>query len=418
MTVGVLVQLAGAGDYLVSTESTRAEFFENLVPLDAALSVFYGRKPPRGGLEQEVVFLRNLCKDRFADRQTCRLWRGAADALRVAVFADAAKLCPDVVADVRSGVETPPHLCANLSRLAKIARHQVSVLQQRWPPESLVQVERCKAASVQAVVVEISKKRIWVNGLDVVPLNQGRLPKDPDLAPALQSMLAAGAAVVQAKGLLQDSGPTDSSKVPRDTRAGKGGTGHDRRETEQKTSTGSPPPGAVGSVIIRARKGVSWSVVAWMLRLAASVNLSRAWLRVARGDGLPCLVPVRVWNLPLAPNGKHVDVGPGAVLSLCHSGDCSRLDPRRLARMLGCKHGRCGAWYLTVHTASVADVVTALSALSEMDGTGPLLWVPKRLTPRREGAVRVGPSDQRPSGGRLRHRPGRPGAKRGLVPRL
>ncbi len=419
ITAGLLVQMEGAGDYLLATELNRSEYRDHLVPLTHALAAFYGWPDPGRGIVWQSRFLDQLCRARF--RKPCGSWRQAADVLQRRLFLDAAQLCPALFAKAPEGAEIPKDLCSKLNRLSVQTQKAVAAMARRWPIRSLYAVKRCEYQPVSAVVVEVGPDRLWVNGLDVVPLTLGRPPADPDLPAALQSMLAAGAAVVQARVLLSDEPGAQAAGsgnvLVKDAGGAKSPTGSNAPDSHSGPKREGGEESGPGRLLLRVRRGVPWSTLSWVVSLAASVNLTKVSFRVRDQQDRPCRIAARVSTLPLPPSGAKIVLGHGKSLDLCMVGRCVTVTRSDLFRRLGCGKGGCRRpWFLRVETDDFAQVVQFLAQLP--DGIdAPLLWLPGTLSrsgrARKKGCLFGHPC--RPGQGSSRRV--QPGSQRGLVPR-
>ncbi len=345
VTLGRLAQLRGALGYLLATVRSQTEPEELLAPAAHLVAAFYGWPEPR---EREAdLFIGRVCRERLR-LASCRPWLQAVLSVLQTVARDGLSACS------RLGFRDS-YRRTLLERTCRTLGNQVPALERllawaasRWPHGMVPRVAACRRIAFRGPRVEFTPARLVVRGMEVLPLEEGRLSLGPEAAEALQAMLVAGAAGAETK----DASPTGA------------------RQEGGEAASGT-------SLLVRVSSLVRNAELRKILRLAAEVNFRQVLFRVRGPDGGPCLLEATLSISPVPPKEPRCELVEGAV-RLCEAGGRCRPDSAAACRP--------AYWVLRAGTAG-----QFLRALAKA-GTRPVIWlgdVPSLTVPP---APRPGPA--------------------------
>lgn len=287
--MGVLPQLKAALDYLWRVEMTQSEEVDNLPVLTHALATFYGWPDPKESPEPMVGFLRRFCTKRTGKPSDCAT-------LNLAMGTSRRVLLDDLVHVTRAylkmgfrdaGSRSLKSLLTGFQSHRARLQSRLAALRARWPGKALPVARFCRLNPLKAMVVEANLRGVWVNGMAVLGLERGRLPKKTEALEGLQTLLVAGAAFGASR--------SDKGSEKR-TRTGAKGA-------ESPPNRGPTHPPRSRPFILRVSVDLPTETIKGLLRLAAEVGLTRVHLRVRRVGGMeiPCLLPLDVIRSPVRP---------------------------------------------------------------------------------------------------------------------
>jgi hypothetical protein len=333
--MGVLPQLKAALDYLWRVEMTQPEEVDNLPVLTHALATFYGWRDPKESPQPMVAFLRRFCVERTGNPSDCAN-------LNLAMGSSRKALLDDLVFVTRAylkmgfrdaGSRSLKFLLSGFRSHRARLKNRLAALRARWPRKAIPVVRFCRLDPLRAMVVEANLRGVWVNGMAVLGLERGRLPKKAEALEGLQTLLVAGAAF----------GASRSSKGP-EKRPRPGPKG-----PELAPGLAPTQPPRSRPYILRVSMDMPTETVRGLLRLAAEVGLTRVYLRArrAREMEIPCLLPLEVIRSPVRPDKPMATLKGQTVYVVDHhsSGDSRqyRLDRKAGTEGLRKEFGRHGS---------------------------------------------------------------------------
>jgi hypothetical protein len=345
--VGALVQLKAALDYLEMVEMSNAEPQDNLAALCHALSAFYNWPDPGDTTRARFDFIRRFCFERVGKAQ-CTGLRASMQQTRKMLLHDLVWASEQFLeqGQKQAGSFEIRNLLQDFKAKQKRLAGRFAALQAKWPHDALYAVPHCRTEDVQAVVLEVKKSGVWVNGVAVTRLQNGKLPQSKEVGEGLQSLLVAGS---------QGTRAVEAS---------------DQKNTDGDRRKGQKP--VFGHMILRVEKGVRCQTVKQLLELAAAINLRWVHVRVKSKDQWPHPCWIKVFTMPHHYRfaGKGVVVNQKNIMVRASLRQANRQRADRMLKQTKtltalCKQGACTLVFGDASLKRWINVIAVVSAALE-----------------------------------------------------